>query len=114
MLIGPPDCPFLLLLQIQWLQQADDAWPLQQEVEGEVDAAYRFIIDREIEAPDRFQAIQSYRWVGAWLDTSISCSSSHFPNSCSLAQCCHCAATTLFLGVCPRLAEPPWPFCASS
>jgi hypothetical protein len=53
-------------LQIQWLQQADDAWPLQQEVEGEVDAAYRFIIDREIEAPDRFQAIQSYRWVPGW------------------------------------------------
>ncbi|KAL4855761.1 Sodium/hydrogen exchanger 8 [Chlorella vulgaris] len=47
--------------QIQWLQQADEAWPLQQEVEAEVDAAYKFIIDREIEAPDRFQAIQSYR-----------------------------------------------------
>jgi hypothetical protein len=105
-----------LLLQIHWMQQTDDAWPLQQEVELEVDAAYRcaadlspagqpagqpasqpascrvlllavqssawpappaslqpaapwspaallrrFIIDREIEAPDRFQAIQSYR-----------------------------------------------------
>lgn len=96
------------------MQQTDEAWPLQQEVEGEVDAAYRwvggwagwlgsrlawlswrqshgceskplahahvsvtllfpanstthrFIIDREVEAPDRFQAIQSYRWVGGW------------------------------------------------
>jgi hypothetical protein len=27
--------------QIQWLQQADEAWPLQQEVEAEVDAAYK-------------------------------------------------------------------------
>ncbi|PRW32594.1 Sodium hydrogen exchanger 7 [Chlorella sorokiniana] len=47
--------------QIQWLQQTEHAWPLQVEVDAEVDAAYRFIIDREIEAPDRFQAIQSYR-----------------------------------------------------
>lgn len=28
-------------MQIQWMQQTDEAWPLQQEVEGEVDAAYR-------------------------------------------------------------------------
>lgn len=30
-------------------------------MEAEIDSAYKFIIDREIEAPDRFQAIQSYR-----------------------------------------------------
>ncbi|GAB4813268.1 hypothetical protein N2152v2_000314 [Parachlorella kessleri] len=47
--------------QIQWMKSTDDAWPLQAEVDAEVDAAYKFIIDREIEAPDRFQAIQSYR-----------------------------------------------------
>ena len=28
--------------QIQWLQQSEEAWPLQQEVEVEVDAAYRW------------------------------------------------------------------------
>ncbi len=38
-----------------------DVLPVQAEVEGETDRAYKFIIDREIEAPDRFQAIQSYR-----------------------------------------------------
>ena len=30
-------------------------------MEAEADAAHRFIIDREVEAPDRFGAIQSYR-----------------------------------------------------
>lgn len=33
-------------LQIQWMQQTEQAWPLQREVEAEVDAAYHFIIDR--------------------------------------------------------------------
>lgn len=48
--------------QIQWLKTHGDAcWRLLDEVEHESDAAYRFIIAREIEAPDRFQAIQSYR-----------------------------------------------------
>lgn len=33
----------------------------QEEVEAELAAAHRFITDRELEAPERFQAIQSYR-----------------------------------------------------
>jgi hypothetical protein len=34
---------------------------LQEEVSAESKRVWRFIIEREIEAPDRFQAIQSYR-----------------------------------------------------
>ncbi len=33
----------------------------QEEVGAESKRVWRFIIEREIEAPDRFQAIQSYR-----------------------------------------------------
>ena len=33
----------------------------QEEVSAESKRVWRFIIEREIEAPDRFQAIQSYR-----------------------------------------------------
>ncbi|KAL6780791.1 hypothetical protein ACKKBF_B11690 [Auxenochlorella protothecoides x Auxenochlorella symbiontica] len=47
--------------QVSWLKEVDGAADLLAEVEVETDAAYRFIIDREIEAPDRFGAIQSYR-----------------------------------------------------
>lgn len=48
--------------QIQWLKgHGESCWRLLEEVESENDAAYHFIIEREIEAPDRFQAIQSYR-----------------------------------------------------
>lgn len=35
----------------------------QTEIGAECGCVQRFIIDREIEAPERFQAIQSYRWV---------------------------------------------------
>ncbi len=41
-----PACSLLPDPQIQWLQQTEQAWPLQVEVDSEVDAAYRFIIDR--------------------------------------------------------------------
>lgn len=34
----------------------------QAEIGAECGRVQRFIIDREIEAPERFQAIQSYRW----------------------------------------------------
>lgn len=33
----------------------------QGEISAECGRVQRFIIDREIEAPERFQAIQSYR-----------------------------------------------------
>ena len=35
--------------------------PVQKEVAEESKRVWKFIIDREIEAPDRFQAIQTYR-----------------------------------------------------
>lgn len=48
--------------QVQWLRSHGEACGrLMEEIEAESDAAHRFIIEREIEAPDRFQAIQSYR-----------------------------------------------------
>ena len=47
--------------QVAWLKEVRGGERLLEEVEAEVDAAYQFIIDREIEAPDRFGAIQSYR-----------------------------------------------------
>jgi hypothetical protein len=47
--------------QIQFLKNTDDSYSLLDEVEEETDVAFKFIISREIEAPDRFQAIQSYR-----------------------------------------------------
>lgn len=37
-------------------------WPyLQAEMAAEIHAVTQFIVDRELEAPQRFQAIQSYR-----------------------------------------------------
>jgi hypothetical protein len=48
--------------QIQWLKgHGEICWRLLDEVEAENEAAHHFLIEREIEAPDRFQAIQSYR-----------------------------------------------------
>jgi hypothetical protein len=48
--------------QIQWLKgHGESCWRLIDEVEAENEAAHHFLIEREIEAPDRFQAIQSYR-----------------------------------------------------
>jgi hypothetical protein len=37
------------------------ATPLLEEVDGELAQVWRFILEREVEAPERFQAIQSYR-----------------------------------------------------
>ena len=47
--------------QVQWTQSHAEAWQLQPEIEAEAEASRKFIVQREIEAPDRFQAIQSYR-----------------------------------------------------
>ena len=47
--------------QVQWTQSHAEAWQLQPEIEAEAEASKKFIVQREIEAPDRFQAIQSYR-----------------------------------------------------
>lgn len=48
--------------QAQWLREGGGAaGPLPGELGGEAVRVCRFIIDRELEAPERFQAIQSYR-----------------------------------------------------
>ncbi|PRW44236.1 Sodium hydrogen exchanger 7 [Chlorella sorokiniana] len=47
--------------QAQWLRESEKAGRLQAEIGAECGRVQRFIIDREIEAPERFQAIQSYR-----------------------------------------------------
>ena len=48
--------------QIQWLKShGESCWRLLDEVEAEIESSHHFLIEREIEAPDRFQAIQSYR-----------------------------------------------------
>lgn len=50
--------------QVAWLKQAHHAttWRcLLDDIEVDTSAAHNFIIQREIEAPDMFQAIQSYR-----------------------------------------------------
>ncbi|KAI8101987.1 hypothetical protein M9434_007048 [Picochlorum sp. BPE23] len=47
---------------VQWLRlHGDYTLPLLEEVELESQRSYNFIIEREIEAPDTFRAIQSYR-----------------------------------------------------
>lgn len=48
-------------MQIQWLSEHASAGALLEEVEMESERVWTFIIEREIEAPDRFRAIQSYR-----------------------------------------------------
>ncbi|GAB4814387.1 hypothetical protein N2152v2_001433 [Parachlorella kessleri] len=47
--------------QAQWLREAQQAGVLQAEIAAESQRVCKFIVDREIEAPERFQAIQSYR-----------------------------------------------------
>ncbi|WPT10890.1 Sodium/hydrogen exchanger 7 [Picochlorum sp. SENEW3] len=47
---------------VKWLKLHDENfWTLLQEVEQEIKKSHDFIIDREVEAPDTFRAIQSYR-----------------------------------------------------
>ncbi|DBA77107.1 hypothetical protein WJX77_005031 [Trebouxia sp. C0004] len=47
--------------QAQWLSDSTHDSPLRDEIKSESKKVWKFIIDREIEAPARFQAIQSYR-----------------------------------------------------
>ena len=42
-----------------WLSAS--APELLEEIEEEMDRAWQFIVDREIEAPERFKMVQSYR-----------------------------------------------------
>ena len=49
--------------QVHWLSEHAAANLLLDEVEAESDRVWNFIIAREIETPDRFRAIQSYRCV---------------------------------------------------
>ena len=46
---------------MHWLSEHAAANLLLDEVESESDRVWNFIIAREIETPDRFRAIQSYR-----------------------------------------------------
>jgi hypothetical protein len=55
-------CPAAL-----WLREAEHAGSLRAEIAVEVARATQFVIDREIEAPQRFQAIQTHRAVMAVL-----------------------------------------------
>ncbi|KAL3141541.1 Son of sevenless 1, variant 2 [Trebouxia sp. C0010 RCD-2024] len=47
--------------QAHWLCDSTHDSPLRDEIQAESKKVWKFIIDREIEAPARFQAIQSYR-----------------------------------------------------
>ncbi|GMH41236.1 hypothetical protein BSKO_09146 [Bryopsis sp. KO-2023] len=47
--------------QAPWLVHADLVTLFTEEIKTEAKKVWRFIIDREIEAPERFQAIQTYR-----------------------------------------------------
>jgi len=46
---------------VHWARTHEEAWQLANEIEAEAEAARKFIMQREIEAPDRFNSIQSYR-----------------------------------------------------
>ncbi len=46
---------------MHWLWEHEASDVLMAEVEAESARVWKFIIDREIEAPERFRAIQSYR-----------------------------------------------------
>ena len=50
------------MLQMLWLAEHTFAGAMLEEVDLEVERVWTFIIEREIEAPERFRAIQSYRW----------------------------------------------------
>ncbi|EIE21844.1 hypothetical protein COCSUDRAFT_56295 [Coccomyxa subellipsoidea C-169] len=47
--------------QAQWLNELAKSGVIQDEVKSESKKVWRFIIEREIEAPARFQAIQTHR-----------------------------------------------------
>lgn len=47
--------------QVHWLWEHEGSRVLMGEVEAENQRVWKFITEREIEAPERFRAIQSYR-----------------------------------------------------
>lgn len=56
--------------QVQWLDYAGSLGAqLRQELDVQAELAWRYIIDREIEAPDRFQVRVLLSWKGleGWL-----------------------------------------------
>lgn len=57
--------------QAQWLRQVGRGGPLLDELEQEQARVSRFVVDREIEAPTHFQAIQTYRAAMAVLRRQI-------------------------------------------
>lgn len=56
--------------QVHWLWEHEASQVLMEEVEAETAKVWKFIIDREIEAPERFRSIQSYRCDSAPCRTS--------------------------------------------
>ncbi len=48
-------------VQVQLLRANAMTGALLQEIDRELGQVWRFILEREVEAPERFQAIQSYR-----------------------------------------------------
>ena len=52
-----------LQLQAQWLRESDQAGPLQAEIGAESQRVCAFIIDREVEAPERFQVGPGLAWI---------------------------------------------------
>ncbi|KAK9840543.1 hypothetical protein WJX81_000451 [Elliptochloris bilobata] len=57
--------------QAQWLLEASESGPLQEEVKRQSAEVWQFILDREIEAPARFQAIQTQRAAAAILRQQV-------------------------------------------
>lgn len=58
---------------VKWLKlHGENFWILLDEVEKEIERSHDFITDREIEAPDTFRAIQSYRAAMAVLKRVLS------------------------------------------
>ena len=60
-----------LLVQVQLLSRQGASQGVLHEAQQELDRVWKFILDREIEAPERFQAIQSYRATMAVLNQQV-------------------------------------------
>lgn len=50
-----------LPVQVRWLRDHEVSDKLMKELMDESGKVWQFIMEREIESPERFQAIQSYR-----------------------------------------------------
>lgn len=89
----------------------------QAEIAEESARVCKFIIDREIEAPERFQAIQSYRSAPPLPCRFRSAGPRHFSNA-ALPQALPEPALLLTPATIPRPAALPaglpWPSCGSS